>query len=227
MKDNNRFNLENIKRINIILGHYGCGKTNLAVNLSLMLAKAGKKVRIADLDIVNPYFRTADFNSMFEKEGIELVSSIYAVSNLDIPAITFDLEAIASQDGYLIIDVGGDDSGAAALGRYKNIFEKYKEDIEIIYVFNKYRMITPAETAECLREIEACARLKATAVVNNSNLGLQTVAEDIKNSFEYANETARLCKLPIKYTVVPEWIEKEIFGDNVIYVKRLVKAVWE
>lgn len=227
MKDNNKFNLENIKRINIILGHYGCGKTNLAVNLSLMLAKAGKKVRIADLDIVNPYFRTADFNSMFEKEGIELVSSIYAVSNLDIPAITFDLEAIASQDGYLIIDVGGDDSGAAALGRYKNIFEKYKEDIEIIYVFNKYRMITPTETAECLKEIEDCARLKATAIVNNSNLGLETMAEDIENSFEYAKEIARLCKLPIKYTAVPEWIEKEIFGDNVIYVKRLVKAVWE
>lgn len=227
---NNKFNLKNIKKINIIFGHYGCGKTNLAVNLSLMLAGAGKKVKIADLDIVNPYFRTADFKELFEKEGIELVSSIYAVSNLDIPAITFDISALASQDGYLIIDVGGDDSGAAALGRYKNIFEKYKDDIEIIYVFNKYRMINATETVQCLKEIETVSRMKATAIANNSNLGLQTAAEDIENSFEYAGEVSELCGLPIKYTAVPEWLKNFEFScgkDEILYVKRLVKAVWE
>ena len=101
-----------MKKITIITGHYGSGKTNLAVNLAVMSAAEGNKVTVVDLDIVNPYFRTADFKKLFEDNGITLIAPDYANSNLDIPSLQFDLEQIASSDSKLIIDVGGDDSGA-------------------------------------------------------------------------------------------------------------------
>ena len=113
-----KMNFEKIKKINIITGHYGSGKTNFAVNLAMHLAGKGETVRIVDLDIVNPYFRTADFKELFNDNNIELSASVYANSNLDIPAITFDVERLAGENGYLIIDVGGDDDGADAARAY-------------------------------------------------------------------------------------------------------------
>ena len=100
-----------MKKITIITGHY------LAVNLALRLADAGEKVTIVDFDIVNPYFRTADFAELFQKHGVTLAASMYANTSLDIPAISFDMERMAYEPGYLIVDVGGDDAGAIGLGR--------------------------------------------------------------------------------------------------------------
>ena len=105
-----------MKRITIITGHYGSGKTNLSVNLAVNAAKEGKKVTVVDLDIVNPYFRTADFQQLFNEMGITLLAPDYANSNLDIPALSFDVEQLACQNnGNLIIDVGGDDAGAESV----------------------------------------------------------------------------------------------------------------
>ena len=103
-------------KITVITGHYGCGKTNVAVNIALKLAAEGKKVTVVDLDIVNPYFRTADFGELFDGKGIELIVPMYANSNLDIPALSFDLGAIINGSSYTVIDVGGDPEGAIALG---------------------------------------------------------------------------------------------------------------
>ena len=93
-------------KIIIITGHYGCGKTNVAVNIALNLAKKGEKVKVVDLDIVNPYFRTADFGELFGSRGVELIVPMYANSNLDIPALSFDIGGIISGEGYTVIDVG-------------------------------------------------------------------------------------------------------------------------
>ena len=117
-----------MKKITIITGHYGSGKTNLAVNLALQLADAGEKVTIVDFDIVNPYFRTADFAKLFEERGVTLAASMYANTSLDIPAISFDMERMAYEPGYLIVDVGGDDAGAIGLGRYAEGFSDYAPD---------------------------------------------------------------------------------------------------
>lgn len=223
--------LKNSKRICVIIGHYGSGKTNIAVNLAVKSAESGNKTNIVDLDIVNPYFRTADFKNMFEQKGISMTSSVYAVSNLDIPAITFDLNAIASDDRNVIIDVGGDDAGAVALGQYKSIFERFKDDVEVLYVINKYRTMTsePQQALEILREIEQISRLKATAVVNNSNLGMETDTKTILDSLDYARKTAELCGLELKYTTYPDWIKSDELTDdaNFMPVKRYVKALWE
>lgn len=220
--------LSDVKKVTIITGHYGSGKTNFAVNMAIALSSIGKRVRVADLDIVNPYFRTADFKEIFESRNIELAASVYANSNLDIPAITFDIERLAKEDGYLIIDVGGDDAGAIALGRYYDAFKALGEDkIDMLYVINSYRYLvkTPNESVSLMRDIEAASRLKCTALVNNSNLGYETTRKTVCDSFEYAQKIAELTGLSIKFTCVPEGETIGLKGE--FPVKRYVKALWE
>ena len=120
-----------MKKITIITGHYGSGKTNLAVNLAMQAHREGRSVAVADLDIVNPYFRTADFKELFEENNINLIAPDFANSNLDIPSIQFDLEQIAKSEDCLIIDVGGDDAGAVALGRYAEALSYAEAALEL------------------------------------------------------------------------------------------------
>ncbi|MFT3952705.1 MAG: cobalamin biosynthesis protein CobQ [Oscillospiraceae bacterium] len=191
--------------VTIITGHYGAGKTNLAVNLAVSAAKAGERVSVVDLDIVNPYFRTADFAELFQSLGIELTASVYANSNLDIPAISFDLERIAGEAGTVIIDVGGDDAGAAAVGRYADAFKALPEPAALIYVINQRRLQTEtvAETLVILREIEAASHLRVTGIVNNTNLGAETAFDTVAASMPYARETAEAADLPLLFTTAP------------------------
>ena len=220
--------LSEIKKINIVTGHYGCGKTNFAVNLALRLSDEDKKVSVVDLDIVNPYFRSADFKELFNRNNIQLAASVYANTNLDIPAITFDIERLAREDGYLIIDVGGDEAGAVALGRYKEIFKTLGDDkIQMLYVINSYRYLLkePKDCVSLMREIESVSRLKCTALVNNSNLGTETTLKTVSDSLDYADKVSKLTGLSIKFTCVPEGKTLGINGE--FPVKRYVKALWE
>ena len=215
-----------MKKINIVTGHYGSGKTNFSANLAVSLAEKGEKVTVVDLDIVNPYFRTADFTELFGERNISLIKPMYANTNLDIPAISFDLERIATDDGYLIIDVGGDDDGALALGRYAKAFEPFSEDIDFFYVVNRFRYIGDGidECSELLPEIERCSRMKATAIVNNSNLGKETTAENIKEGIAFAEKVAEKTGLPIFCTTCPDFLSvAEIVYRNSVFVK----PVWE
>ena len=218
-----------MKKINIITGHYGSGKTNVSVNLAIDLAKSGEKVTVVDLDIVNPYFRTADFGDLFEKNGVTLVSPMYANTNLDIPAISFDVERIAMEPGYLIIDVGGDDQGATALGRYKEVFERLKDDIDMFYVINNYRYMTrfASEAVELLYEIEHTARFKHTGVINNSNLGYLTDKQTVLDSLKFANEVSQAVNLPLMFTTAPKNIACSELDDKVRYISIYVKPIWE
>ena len=110
--------LERLKRIIAVVGHYGSGKTNLAVNLAADLAASGRDVALADLDIVNPYFRSADFTAQMQAKGVEMIVPPYARSNLDIPALPARMDGAIDGGKTLVLDIGGDDAGAAALGRY-------------------------------------------------------------------------------------------------------------
>ncbi|WP_455248644.1 P-loop NTPase [Ruminococcus sp.] len=217
-----------MKKITIITGHYGSGKTNLAVNLALRLADAGEKVTIVDFDIVNPYFRTADFAELFQKHGVTLAASMYANTSLDIPAISFDMERMAYEPGYLIVDVGGDDAGAIGLGRYAEGFSAYvPEQLDMWYVINRYRYLTerPEETLELMYEIEAVSRMRHTGIVNNSNLGRETTADTIQQALPYAEETAAQAKLPLVYTTYRNDLELSL--PNGLPVDVFVKPVWE
>ncbi len=200
------------KRLTLIAGHYGSGKTNIAVNLSFDLkAKGVPRVAIADLDIVNPYFRTKDSAEQLTQQGIELISSPYAGSNVDIPAIPQEMYALTDDTSIsAVIDIGGDDRGALALGRYIPAIVK-ENDYSFYMVINCYRPLTAdvSSTIEIMKEIEQAAGLKFTGVINNSNIGADTRKEHILNSLDYANEFASVSGLPLVMTTV----EAGLFDD--------------
>lgn len=192
------------KRITLLCGHYGSGKTNVAVNMAYDQKAKYDRVAIADLDIVNPYFRTKDSADDFKAQGIELICSEYAGSNVDIPALPQQIYSICDQkDKQVIIDVGGDDRGAYALGRIApGILEE--NNYEMLFVINCFRPLTrdAESTIEVMREIEGAAKIKFTAIVNNSNLGEETKREDVLKSIAYAEEISQKTGLPIKCTSV-------------------------
>lgn len=218
-----------MKKITIITGHYGTGKTNFSANLAMKLAGEGKSVCVADLDIVNPYFRTADFKKLFEENNIKLVVPQYANSNLDIPTLDFDLEELAVSEDYLIVDVGGDDAGAVALGRYADSLEKFRNDIEMIYVINAYRYLTQTsdEALALMYEIETASRMKHTAIVNNSNLGNETTLETVENSLEFASETALKANLPLLYSTCPSKYAEFSDIEDLMPIEVYVTPFWE
>ena len=194
------------KRITIFAGHYGSGKTNIALNWARHLKRQGAAVSVADLDIVNPYFRTKDSAAELAAEGIGLVVSEFANSNVDFPAMPKEIYAlVAERDEKVVMDVGGDDRGALALGRYVPDI-RAENDYEMLAVINASRPLTQtaADTVEVLREVEVACQLPFTGLVNNTNLGRETRVEDVLRSVDYAKETAALMGLPIFMTCVDE-----------------------
>ena len=218
-----------MKRITVITGHYGCGKTNLSVNLALNAAKIWEKVTVVDLDLVNPYFRTADFKKLFEEKGINLIAPDFANTNLDVPSVQFDIELLAAGDGCLIIDVGGDDAGAFALGRYAQALNNHIDELEMLYVINQRRNLTETadEAVSLMYEIEAASRMKHTAVVNNTNLGCETTAEIIAQSKNFADEVSAKTGLPLAFTTCPEDLCSSLENNDILPIKVFVKPLWE
>lgn len=195
-----------LKRLTILCGHYGSGKTNVAVNVAMELRRTHDNVAVADLDIVNPYFRTKDSTSLFEDAGIRLICSSYANSNVDIPALPQEMYALTDDRRITaVLDIGGDDRGALVLGRLAPAIRK-EGDYEMLMVINRYRPLTRdvESTMEVLREIEAAGGIPFTGLVNNSNLGADTTAEDILSSIPYAEAVSRASGLPVVMTSVRE-----------------------
>ena len=200
------------KRVLLLCGHYGSGKTNIAVNLAQQIKREYPTVTLADLDIVNPYFRSKDSAADLEAAGIRLICSNYANSNVDIPALPPDLYALTDDRRMrAIIDVGGDDRGALVLGRLAPAILA-ENDYEMLMVINCYRPLTrdAASTVEVMREIEAAGGIRFTALVNNSNLGVETTAEDVLASMRYAEEVAAMSGLPVVMTTADERLQKEL-----------------
>ena len=187
------------KRLTLFAGHYGSGKTNIAVNYALYLAGEGRRVSIADLDIVNPYFRTADSAKELEAAGVRLITPQFANSNVDLPALPAEAyRLLTDKQSYGIMDIGGDDRGAYALGRYvPSILEE--NNYRMIFVANCYRPLTrtPEEALEVIREIEAACSLKFTDIVNNSNLGTETDADTVLKSLSYIEKLSKISGLPV------------------------------
>ena len=187
------------KRLTLFAGHYGSGKTNIAVNYALALAKEGKAVCIADLDIVNPYFRTKDSAYVLEQAGVELISPQFANTNVDLPALPAEAyKLVTDRSTYAIMDIGGDDRGAYALGRYvPSVLEE--NNYRMVFVANCYRPLTrtPEEAVEVMREIEAACGLKFTDIINNSNLGSETTPETVMASIGYIEKLSQITGLPV------------------------------
>ncbi|MBP3347546.1 MAG: hypothetical protein J6L92_02190 [Clostridia bacterium] len=200
------------KRVSLFAGHYGSGKTNIAVNYAFLLKKMGKEVTVADLDIVNPYFRTKDSEKELSEAGIPLISSAFANSNVDLPALPQELYSLVErQDRYAVLDIGGDDRGALALGRYVP-FILEENNYEMFFVVNFYRPLTTTaeEAMEVMHEIEDACKMRFTAIINNSNIGNDTTARDVLATFEETEKLSRLSGLPVRMTTVTAQVAEDM-----------------
>lgn len=202
----------NHKRLTLFAGHYGSGKTNIAVNYALMLREQNLPVTVADLDIVNPYFRTLDSEAVFREHGIKLICSQFANSNVDAPAMPKEVYTlIDGRSEYGVLDIGGDDRGALALGRYvPSIVEE--NDYEMLLVVNKARPLTRnvPDTLEVVDEMVSACKLPFTGIVNNTNLGPETTADDVLSSVEYAEGVSKALGIPVKMTCCDEKLYEEL-----------------
>ena len=215
------------KRLTLFAGHYGSGKTNIAVNYAFRLAGEGKRVCIADLDIVNPYFRTKDSEAELAAAGIRLVSPMYANTNVDLPALPAEsYRLVQDKSTYGIMDIGGDDRGAYALGRYVSAI-KAENNYRMAFVVNCYRPLTStvADTVEIMREIETACGLEFTCIVNNSNLGSETTPQTVLDSVDFVERLSAETGLEIwmhtaeasvaeqlsTLSVMPMTLQKKIF----------------
>ncbi len=218
----------NANKITVICGHYGCGKTNLALNLALESARE-KKTAIVDMDIVNPYFRTSEYGALLADAGIRLISPVTANTTLDTPVLPPELNSIFIPSGTnILIDAGGDDAGITALATVSD--KLASTGYEMLYVINRYRILsqTPEEAAELLREIEGASRLKACGIVNNSHLGVETTFDTVEASLPFAEETAKLLNLPLLCNTIPDFaVGARTPKSDMKIVKRLVKFPWE
>ena len=215
------------KRLTLFAGHYGSGKTNIAVNYAFRLAEEGKRVCIADLDIVNPYFRTKDSEAELAAAGIQLVSPRYANTNVDLPALPAEsYRLVQDKSTYGIMDIGGDDRGAYALGRYVSAI-KAENNYRMAFVVNCYRPLTStvADTVEIMSEIETACGLEFTCIVNNSNLGSETTPQTVLDSVDFVERLSAETGLEIwmhtaeasvaeqlsLLSVMPMTLQKKIF----------------
>ena len=217
------------KRVTLFAGHYGSGKTNIAVNFALHLAGEGKAVTLADMDIVNPYYRSKDSAQELEAAGVKVIASAYANTNVDVPALPQEMYSVTEDTSrYAVLDVGGDDRGALALGRYAPAILK-ENDYHMIYVFNASRPLSrTAEMAlEIMGEMEVAGGIPFTAIVNNTNLGRDTDWETVAASRQEAEKLSQISGLPLLFTAVEEGVLPINERENDQYFPlKLQKTIW-
>ena len=185
-------------RFTVLTGNYGSGKTELALNLALAFAAKGLKTTLVDLDIVNPYFRSAEKKPELEKTGIRVLMPTFALTTVDIPALPPEIQSVFEEPSdRVIFDVGGDDTGAAALGRYAPAFGKVREDTVSALVVNCMRPLTETEEdiLDLAARIGARGRLGIDWIVNNTNLADRTEPEMVERGEAVALSCARRLKV--------------------------------
>ena len=224
--------IEKLKDFIVVTGHYGCGKTNFAINLAFDYIKAGRKVTLVDMDLINPYFRTSDFRAILEERGVEVITPVFGATNLDIPSLPASMYGIFEKKNVVIIDVGGDDAGATVLGRFRPQFETV--DYDMLYVINRFRSMSTDldEAVDVLGEIEAVSGLKPTYLVNNSHMMMDTNQAIFDEGLAFADSIAKKTSLP----VICNTVQRELYDTGMIMADTVceiypvdiyVKTVWQ
>ena len=246
--------------VTVVVGHYGSGKTNLALNLAYDAVAAGVRVTLADLDVVNPYFRSSDYRVQLEAAGIRVIAPVLAGTALDTPSVSGTLVAAIDEvdaaarrqaaelaggalpdvepelpPSVLIIDAGGDDVGATALGRFSERIAAAPHTV--IGVANRYRNLTqePAEAAAVLREIEGASGLSVAGIVNNSHLKADTSAETVIAAIPFGERVADELELPLLRVAAPISVVPPILAalrgsssaDKLYPVRVYMRTPWE
>jgi hypothetical protein len=219
-------------RITILSGHFGSGKTELAINLALKERKKYDKVAINDLDVINPYFRTREVAHLFQEHDIELISPKGNLAAADLPIVSGEIYRILHDPRYkLIIDPGGDKDGATALGQYYHEWKNMNPEMYFVLNANRPYVSTLEGAMYTVREIEKVSRLKVTGIINNSNIGSATTIDEILRGFELSSLLAENLQIPLLYTCVSTHLEKEIAdfakSHEVILIQRFMKLPWE
>ena len=222
--------------VTVIAGHYGVGKTNFACNLAIDLAAGGREVTLADLDIVNPYFRASEQRGLLEDAGVRVIAPVFAEagSSLDVPSLRGSIAPALQQAGEgrpVLLDAGGDDAGAVALGRFGAVIAS--RPYAMLGVLNALRseVRDPQEAAANLRAIQEACHLRFTALVDNSHLKGETTAAVVEAGYAYSCEVALLADLPLVAVTIPEAMASEaaasIPADLLYPVKTYVRNPWE
>jgi len=188
----------------LIVGNYGSGKTEVAVNLAVNRLKYGP-VQVVDLDVVNPYFRSREVRSILEAKGVEVIVPEERLIEADLPVVVPQIRgAILKPKGLAILDVGGDNVGATVLGSLND--ELVSRPHDVLQVVNVKRPFT--ETVEgCVaitREIEAACRLKVTGVIGNAHLMDETDEKTILDGYKHARGVAEALGVPLKFITCEE-----------------------
>lgn len=226
-------------RLTIFAGHYGSGKTTLAVNYALWLKRDSERVILCDLDIVNPYFRTADAEASLRAQDVELIAPRFANTNVDAPALPPQMAAIVDDLGArAVVDLGGDDRGALALGRFASRIRQ-ADDFEMLLVVNPFRPLTrsAADLAQVRAEIEAAAKVPFTGIVHNANLGDETTLQAVADTLPITQALAQALALPVKMTAIDRALRYEEDGGpalraieactEVFPIQRFGKTIWK
>ncbi len=214
-----------IKRITVITGHYGSGKSTFAANYAIAAAAEGRKdVAVCDMDTVNPYFRTADLRDIFSENGVRLIAPMYAGTNLDTPILDYDIPSLYEEGLSMVIDMGGDDTGAYPLGKFGDFLKSHGQETDVLYVVNFRRYLTrdPADSAEIMRDIEKACGLGITGIVNNTNLGAETDRDIISEGAALAEELSRISGVPVFCNTVPTLCCRDVKVDKMFHVERLI-----
>lgn len=217
-------------RISIVTGHYGTGKTEFAVNLALALAAQQDNVMIADLDIVNPYFRSRERKAELEKSGIRLISSSQEAAHADIPALPAELLGIFQNRSIRgVLDIGGDPVGARVLARFQP--KIVSEDYELLFVVNANRPeVRTAESAiEYLRNIEKITGLECSGLVNNTHLCGETTEMEVRKGAALAQEISEITGIPVRCHVAVERLAESLsdLKEPVFPISIKMKKPWE
>lgn len=223
LKDNDMKEANFNRRVIVFSGHYGSGKSEISVNTALHLKDNNKDVLLADMDIVNPFFRSIDAKNTLEALGIKTIAPMYANTNVDVPVIGPEISAaLRNRSRHVILDVGGDEEGSRVLGRYHNDIPM--DDYDMFFVFNRSRPMTTnlSDTLIYIREIEEASRLKFTGIINNTHFLEETTPEDILYGAKLAEDISNETGIPFFASGVMEGIEGHLEGqiDHPVIVLR-------